>query len=247
MYTGCSSSDRSGMGRWSGQCHHLGKRTCTAWGWIGLRRAGPGVVTLGIVVFGAACGVFSALVWSTPWLGLSVAFAVVAVLLSWSVRRGRSRSLSGTGRPDGALHGLPDDLPDSWDSPDSPDDPDLPPPPPSPRPPASRRLISQPRMPGRLPRSRYRRTQFRQLAPVSDVYDDWVRRTLGGPPGRLMFNPPDSMRLGQTERVEVRVTHTLGLDAAVLDRLRGRGEPRMEEIPAAPLMAVTLSLDPPRK
>jgi hypothetical protein len=76
-----------------------------------------------------------------------------------------------------------------------------------------------------------------------DSYDDLVRSVLAGPPGRLMFNPPASMRLGQTERVEVRVTRTLELDAAILEQLRGRGEPRMEEIPTAPLMAVILSGD----
>lgn len=62
-------------------------------------------------------------------------------------------------------------------------------------------------------------------------------------PGRLMFNPPDQMRLGHTERVEVRVTRTQGLDAELVEHLRGRGEPRLEEIPTAPLMAVTLKGD----
>jgi hypothetical protein len=59
-------------------------------------------------------------------------------------------------------------------------------------------------------------------------------------PGRLLFNPPDQMQLGQTERVEVRLTRTLELDTELLEHLRGVGQPRVEEIPTAPLMAVTL-------
>jgi hypothetical protein len=72
---------------------------------------------------------------------------------------------------------------------------------------------------------------------VSNAFAELVR------PGRLLFNPPDRMQLGQTERVEVRLTRTLELDAVLLDNLRGRGEPRLEEIPVAPLMAVTLKSD----
>jgi hypothetical protein len=59
-------------------------------------------------------------------------------------------------------------------------------------------------------------------------------------PGRLLFNPPDRMQLDQRVRVEVRLTRTLELDAELLEHLRGPGEPQMEEIPTAPLMAVTL-------
>jgi hypothetical protein len=51
------------------------------------------------------------------------------------------------------------------------------------------------------------------------------------------------MRLGQSERVEVRLTRTLKLDDELLEHLRGLGEPRIEEIPTAPLMAVTLKGD----
>lgn len=59
-------------------------------------------------------------------------------------------------------------------------------------------------------------------------------------PGRLLFNPPDQMRLGQTERVEVRLTRGLELDAQLLEQIHGHGEPQVEEIPTAPLMAVSL-------
>jgi len=62
-------------------------------------------------------------------------------------------------------------------------------------------------------------------------------------PGRLLFNPPDRMKLGQTARVEVRLTRTLERDGELLEHLSGPGEPQVEEIPTAPLMAVTLKGD----
>ena len=51
------------------------------------------------------------------------------------------------------------------------------------------------------------------------------------------------MELGQKEKIEVRLTRTLGLDAQLLENLHGHGEPQVEEIPTAPLMAVTLQGD----
>ncbi len=76
-------------------------------------------------------------------------------------------------------------------------------------------------------------------------YDDLVRSAFAElvQPGRLLFNPPDRMQLGQTERVEVRLTRTLKRDKELLEHLRGHGEPQLEEIPTAPLMAVTLKGD----
>jgi hypothetical protein len=77
------------------------------------------------------------------------------------------------------------------------------------------------------------------------VYDDLVSTAFANlvKPGRILFNPPDQMQLNQTERVEVRLTRTLELDAELLQHLRGPGEPQMEEVPTAPLMAVTLKGD----
>ncbi|MGA2831336.1 MAG: hypothetical protein ABSF03_35115 [Streptosporangiaceae bacterium] len=72
---------------------------------------------------------------------------------------------------------------------------------------------------------------------VRSAFNDFVRS------GRLLFNPPDRMRLGDTERVEVRLTSALYLDAELLKNLRGHGEPQMEGIPTAPLMAVALKGD----
>ena len=123
-----------------------------------------------------------------------------------------------------------------------------------------------PPVPGRFRRYRHKRGQprgLRERRPVPDqqrprlpamqqqqgagsvVYDNLVRRAFAETvhPGQLLFNPPDRMRLGQTERVEVRLTRTLTLGGELLERLRGRGEPQLEEIPTAPLMAVTLRGD----
>ena len=77
------------------------------------------------------------------------------------------------------------------------------------------------------------------------VYDELVRRAFAEmvQPGRLLFNPPDRMQLSQVERVEVRLARTLDLDPELLQDLRGHGEPRLEKIPTAPLMAVTLKGD----
>ena len=82
-------------------------------------------------------------------------------------------------------------------------------------------------------------------AAASVAYDTLVRGAFAETvhPGRLLFNPPDRMRLGQIERVEVRLARALSLDAELLQHLRGHGEPRLEEIPTAPLMAVTLKGD----
>jgi hypothetical protein len=69
---------------------------------------------------------------------------------------------------------------------------------------------------------------------VSRAFDEEVH------PGRLIFNPPDHMRLGDIERVEVVLARTFELDAELLQHLRGRGRPQLEEIPTSPLMAITL-------
>jgi peptidoglycan hydrolase-like protein with peptidoglycan-binding domain len=82
-------------------------------------------------------------------------------------------------------------------------------------------------------------------SPQSVAYDELVRRAFAEmvQPGRLLFNPPDRMQLSQVERVEVRLARTLELDSELLQDLRGHGEPRLEKIPTAPLMAVTLKGD----
>jgi hypothetical protein len=87
------------------------------------------------------------------------------------------------------------------------------------------------------------RTILRVL--YGDLYEDLVRRAVAElvQPGRLLFNPPDQMRLGQKERVEVRLTRSLDLDAELLEKLQGPGEPKLEDIETASRMAVTLTGD----
>jgi hypothetical protein len=77
------------------------------------------------------------------------------------------------------------------------------------------------------------------------LYEDMMRSAFAEmvKPGRLLFNPPERMQLGQTVRVEVRLTRTLELDAELLERLRGPGKPLVEDIATAPLMVVTLKGD----
>ncbi len=77
------------------------------------------------------------------------------------------------------------------------------------------------------------------------IYDDLVRSAFADlvQPGRLLFNPPDQMQLGDTERVEGRLTRALHLDVELLENLRGHGESQMEDILTTPLMAVTLKGD----
>lgn len=81
------------------------------------------------------------------------------------------------------------------------------------------------------------RPQSRYDDLVSKAFDDEIH------PGRLIFNPPDHMRLGDTERVEVVLARTFELDAELLRNLRGHGTPQLEEIPTSPTMAVTLHGD----
>jgi hypothetical protein len=82
-----------------------------------------------------------------------------------------------------------------------------------------------------------------QVPPAT--YDELVRSAFAElvKPGRLLFNPPDRMKLGHTERVEVRLARTLEMDAELLVQLHGHGKPQLEEIPTAPRMAVTLKGD----
>ena len=84
------------------------------------------------------------------------------------------------------------------------------------------------------------RTAPEPTAPLS--YDELVAGAFAElvQPGRLLFNPPDRMQLGQTTRVEVRLTRTLTLEDQLRANLRGPGEPQVEKVPTAPLMAVRL-------
>jgi hypothetical protein len=59
--------------------------------------------------------------------------------------------------------------------------------------------------------------------------------------GRILFNPPATMRQGVVERVEIAVAGSLDLDDALRKGLRGRGVPQFETINTSPFMAVKLT------
>jgi formylglycine-generating enzyme required for sulfatase activity len=57
-------------------------------------------------------------------------------------------------------------------------------------------------------------------------------------PGRVVFNPAERMKVGQRERIEVRLSRDLA--AKLTEGLRGRGAPRIEAIEIADRMRVRL-------
>jgi CRP-like cAMP-binding protein len=63
-------------------------------------------------------------------------------------------------------------------------------------------------------------------------------------PGSILWNPPDRMRVGHRERVEVRVADAEMALEALGDGLRGRGVPQLDKLEVAPLMRVALTADP---
>lgn len=58
--------------------------------------------------------------------------------------------------------------------------------------------------------------------------------------GRVLFNPPDKMRQGRRERVEVAIAKTKDLDEELRKMVRGRGEVRLSDIETSPFMKVEL-------
>lgn len=57
--------------------------------------------------------------------------------------------------------------------------------------------------------------------------------------GQILFNPPEVMKAGIKERIEVRISQNIQED--LTERLRGRGIPRIEEIVVGSVMKVRLS------
>jgi hypothetical protein len=62
-------------------------------------------------------------------------------------------------------------------------------------------------------------------------------------PGRLMWNPPETMQFGKPTRVEVRVAISTDLDKELTEGLRGPGIPRLEDLGVSPFMGVHLRGD----
>jgi hypothetical protein len=71
---------------------------------------------------------------------------------------------------------------------------------------------------------------------------DWVRRALkeAVQRGLLVFNPPDEMKHGRKERVEVGIARSAALREALTAGLHGHGEPQFEEIDTSSFMGVEL-------
>ena len=59
--------------------------------------------------------------------------------------------------------------------------------------------------------------------------------------GQILFNPPQEMKVGVKERVEVRIAKTITDDLS--SGLRGRGVPQIEEIKVGTFMKVRLTGD----
>lgn len=84
-----------------------------------------------------------------------------------------------------------------------------------------------------------------QAGSDSTALTDWgaiVRAELARlPVGRILFNPPADMKMGRTERVEVRVAQDQATD--LTEGLRGRGAPEIEPIKVSTFMKARLTGD----
>ena len=62
--------------------------------------------------------------------------------------------------------------------------------------------------------------------------------------GSILWNPPSQMRMGNSERIEVRLGDTEQAIEALCEGLRGRSAPRIDRLEIAPLMRGALTADP---
>ena len=60
------------------------------------------------------------------------------------------------------------------------------------------------------------------------------------PPGTILWNPPDWMKVGYREVIEVRMADATVAEATLRDGLRGRGTPNVDKLEIAPLMRVVM-------
>jgi hypothetical protein len=61
--------------------------------------------------------------------------------------------------------------------------------------------------------------------------------------GSILWNPPDRMRVGRHERIEVRIADADVTVDALREGLRGRGIPQIDQLEVTPLMRVVLTAD----
>jgi hypothetical protein len=81
--------------------------------------------------------------------------------------------------------------------------------------------------------------QETQLAPLAG---EWISHVVRDTvhPGLLAFNPPQDMRQGHSERIEVGISRSPELRDALTAGFRGRGLPEVVHVDSAPLMGVEL-------
>jgi parallel beta-helix repeat protein len=73
---------------------------------------------------------------------------------------------------------------------------------------------------------------------LSEIVEDELKKL---DPGQILFNPPKKMRVGVRERVEVRISKNITEELST--RLKGRGEPQIENISVNTFMKVRLTGD----
>ena len=78
-------------------------------------------------------------------------------------------------------------------------------------------------------------TDIRPFDPAAYI-EEQVRKLV---PGSILFNPPTRMRVGQTERVTVRISRS-GAEGAIRSGLQGRGVPQVEQIQVGTFVRVRL-------
>jgi hypothetical protein len=78
--------------------------------------------------------------------------------------------------------------------------------------------------------------EARNLLDLPVILEQELKRI---PVGRVVFNPPDEMRVGVRERIEVRISKDL--DAEMCFALKGRGVVQIEDIKVSELMKVRMS------
>jgi hypothetical protein len=74
--------------------------------------------------------------------------------------------------------------------------------------------------------------------PLQELIDRAVSQAVTE--GRVLFNPPERMRQGRLERVEVAIARTKDLDDVLRQMVRGRGQAHIEDVETSPFMAVEL-------
>lgn len=103
------------------------------------------------------------------------------------------------------------------------------PPPPAKRPPPSPPPATTPQpSPSQLPAE----APANSFDKVEEIAEQEIK------PGRILYNPPEQMRVGEAERIEVRITRQLSDE--IFKDLQGKGRPRVEESPITAEMKVEL-------